>query len=150
VVFDSIINAWQLRKLHGERKEIQARYKNLLDQAKAAQKSQLELDRLFFEERMQIQIVDAEIHHLVTQRLIQIADNYLVPHPKFASEGGAWIQSGANGRWHLTIEAMAELRSAIRQEKKERWGQLAHVACCLYRTSRRLNWTGFALAQKMS
>jgi hypothetical protein len=69
---------------------------------------------------MQIQIVDAEIQSLITQRLIQIADRYLVPRPKFRSEGGAWVQTSAAGHWHLTIEAIADLRSAIRHEKKER------------------------------
>jgi hypothetical protein len=119
-MFGGIINAWHLRKLHKERKKIYAGYKKALDEAKAAQKSQLELDRLFFEERMKIQIVDAKIHNLLTQRLIQIADRNLIPRPEFKSEGGAWIQSSVAGHWHLTIEAIAELRSAIRREKKER------------------------------
>lgn len=119
-MFDSIINAWHLRKLHKERQKIHAFYKKALGEAKAAQKLQLELDRLFFEERMEIEIVDAEIHSLLTQRLIQIADRNLIPRPEFKSEGGAWIQSSVTGRWHLTIEAIAELRSTIRREKKER------------------------------
>jgi hypothetical protein len=78
------------------------------------------LERLFFEERMKIETIDAEIHHLTTQRLIEIADKYLVPHPEFDSKSGAWIQSDVSGRWHLTLETMAELRAAVRQERKER------------------------------
>ena len=53
-MFDGITNAWHLRKLHKERKKIHAGYNKALAEAKAAQKSQLELDRLFFEERMKI------------------------------------------------------------------------------------------------
>jgi hypothetical protein len=44
----------------------------------------------------------------------------LIPYPEFKSKGGAWVQSSADGRWHPTIEAMAQLRTAIRQEEKER------------------------------
>jgi hypothetical protein len=46
-MFDGISNAWRIRKLHKKRKFIQAEYKKALDQAKAAQKTQLELDRVF-------------------------------------------------------------------------------------------------------
>jgi hypothetical protein len=69
---------------------------------------------------MEIQVVDAEILHHRTQRLIQMADRYSIPHPEFKSKGGAWIQSSVTGRWHLTIEAIAELRDAVRREKRER------------------------------
>src|SRR3989442_741180 len=113
-MFEGIINAWQVRKLHKQRNKLRAAYKAAIDEAGAAEKSQLELDRLFLEERMKLQIVDAEIYELLTQRLIQIADRNLIPRPEFRSEGGAWIQSSVDRRWHLTIEAMAELRSAIR------------------------------------
>jgi hypothetical protein len=119
-MFEAIIHARRVRKLHKERQRIQAVYKEALNEAKAADKSELELERLFFEERMEVEIVDAEIHQLITQRLIQIAERNLIPHPEFKSEGGAWIQSSVTGHWHLTIEAMAELRAAIRREKKER------------------------------
>jgi len=119
-MFEGLTSARRLRKLHQERKRVSAKYKKALDQGKAAQKSELELDRLFFEERMETQIVDAEIYHLLTQRLIQLADRHLIPRPEFRSEGGAWIQSSVTGRWHLTVEAIAELRGAIRRERKER------------------------------
>jgi hypothetical protein len=119
-MLEGIVYSWRLRKLHRERRRIQFTHKKALREARAAKNSELELDRLFFEERMEIQIVDAEMHALITQRLIQIAERYLVPYPEFNSKGEDWIQSGATRRWHLTVEAMAELRNAIRREKKER------------------------------
>jgi hypothetical protein len=119
-MFEAIIHARRVRRLQKEKRRIQAGYKRIRDEAKAANRSELELQRLFFEERMKIQIVDAEIHQLITLRLIQIAQRNLIPYPEFESKGGAWIQSSATGHWHLTIEAMAQLRAAIRQEKKER------------------------------
>jgi hypothetical protein len=119
-MFEGAVHAWHLRKLHEEKKRVQASYKALVKEAKASKKSELELDRLWFEERMKVQIVDAEIYDLITQRLILLADRHSIPHPKFMSEGGSWIQTGAASRWHLTIEAMAELRAAIRQEKRDR------------------------------
>ena len=119
-MFDDIKTTWRIRSLHKERRPLQAVYKRLSEEGKAAGKSELELDRLFFEERMEVEIVDAEIHHLLTQRLISLADHYLVPRPEFKSEGGDWVQSSITGRWHMTKEALAELRSAIRRERKER------------------------------
>jgi hypothetical protein len=119
-MFGAITHAWRIRKFNREKRRIQQFYKAALVEARKAGKSQLELDRLFFEERMQVQIVDAEIRHAVTQRLIQLADRYLIPHPEFRSEGGDWVQSSASGQWHLTAEAISALRAAIRQERKER------------------------------
>ena len=119
-MFEPVVHAWRIRKLHNEKKQTQALYGKAVREAKAAKKSDLELERLFFEERMEVEITDAEIQHLVTQRLLRIADRNLIPRPEFKSEGGAWTQSSVTGRWHLTIEAVAELRAAIRRERKER------------------------------
>jgi hypothetical protein len=120
-LFDGVRYSWRLHKLHRERNTLRAEYRAASEAAQAAQKSQLEIDRLFFEERMKLQVVDAKINELLSERLITAADRYLVPRPEFKSEGGAWIKTSVEGRWHLTIEAMAELRSAIRRERKERW-----------------------------
>src|SRR5271169_6097993 len=123
-MFDDLKEAWQVRALHKERAKLQLLYKNALREAKAAGKSQLELDRIFFEERMEVETVDAEIRRELTQRLIRLADRYFIPRPEFSSTDGTPTQSGVNGRWHMTTGAIAELRSAVRREKKERWESL--------------------------
>jgi hypothetical protein len=78
-MFEAVVHAWRIRKLHSEKKRIQALYRTAVAEARAAKKPELELERLFFEERMEVEIQDAEIHSLVTQRLIQLADHYLIP-----------------------------------------------------------------------
>ena len=81
-MFEGVFQPWRVRKLHKERRRIQDGYKKALKEAKAAKKLELELERLFFEERMELQIVDAEIHHLLTQRLINIAERNLDSHSR--------------------------------------------------------------------
>jgi hypothetical protein len=125
-MFEGLIHAGRLHKLHNEKRRIQREYKKKLAELTAADRPPLELDRqlesdrLFFEERMKIQLLDAEILELLSLRLVQIAQRNLLPYPEFKSEGGAWVKSSVAGRWHLTIEAITDLRAAIRRERKER------------------------------
>jgi hypothetical protein len=91
-MFEAIIHARRVRRLQKEKRRIQAAYKRILHETKAANTSELELERLFFEERMKIQIVDAEIHQLITQRLIQIA---VVSH--FDCGEGGLFSDGTEG-----------------------------------------------------
>jgi hypothetical protein len=55
-MFEAVIHARRVRKLHKERQRIQALYKEALNEAKAANKSELELERLFFEERAEMRL----------------------------------------------------------------------------------------------
>jgi hypothetical protein len=119
-MFQDAKHLWLVGKLQKARRRTLASYKRIVRDAEAAGKSEIELDRLFFEERIHIQNLDAEIHHLSTERLIRLADRLSLPRPEFSTKGGAWVQSSASQRWHLSVEAMAELRSAIRREQKER------------------------------
>jgi len=52
---------------------------------------------------------------------VRLAYRLLIPVPKFTIEGGDWIESESQpGKYHLTPEALHELRASIRREKKER------------------------------
>lgn len=63
-------------------------------------------------------LIYGDISHLVTSRLRDEANKYLIPAPEFDSHGPDWIKS-ASGRWHLSADAAAKLRSDIRKEKRE-------------------------------
>jgi hypothetical protein len=108
-----------VRKLRYEIRRTEAFYRKLIEQARVDKKPHEEINGLIHEQMMETEITEAKLYHLLTQRLLQIAAHHLVPRPEFKTEGGAWVQSPVTGRWHLTVEAISELRAAIRKEKKE-------------------------------
>src|SRR4051794_21413872 len=120
-MFGGLRYALEVLRLEKQKRAIRADYKKKLEEARAAGKQQLFLDRLFFEERMRIQNVDAQLLQLLSFRLLELAQRNLLPHPKFDSKSGSWTQSSATGQWHLSIEEIAQLRSALRQERKEKF-----------------------------
>jgi hypothetical protein len=58
---------------------------------------------------------------LKTQYLVSIADKLSLPIPPITKEDERWEQSGFSGRHVLTNRGITELRSLIRQEKREKY-----------------------------
>jgi hypothetical protein len=115
-MFENLIYYWKVRRLRREKRHLHNFYRNLSKKARAEKKSHEELDDIGREEMMETELIDSELYHLLTQRLLQIAEDNLLPKSEFKTEGGAWEQSHVTGRWHLTMEAIAQLRSDIRKE----------------------------------
>jgi hypothetical protein len=66
-------------------------------------------------------IAQEELSRVMSARIVTEARRLFIPVPEFKTENGAWIESEfPPGRRLLSIQAMSELRSAIRREKKER------------------------------
>lgn len=57
---------------------------------------------------------------LTTRRLIEQAEYYGLPLPRYEEER-AWDVTGTTGLHVLTLRATSDLRSAIRREQNERW-----------------------------
>jgi hypothetical protein len=57
---------------------------------------------------------------LQTVYLIDEAQPLLLPTPSFTEDSSAWEEASTAVHYQLTRDAIAELRSAIRKEKKER------------------------------
>ena len=68
----------------------------------------------------EVNLIDDDIAKLQTRYLFRQAEKYLIPKPEFNTESGDWEESRIDGRFHLTPNAMLELKAAVRKEKKER------------------------------
>ncbi len=64
---------------------------------------------------------EEKIKLLKTQYLISIADKLSLPTPPITEKEEGWEESGFSGRHVLTNKGITELRSLIRQEKRERY-----------------------------
>lgn len=64
---------------------------------------------------------EEKIKRLKTQYLISIADKLSLPTPPITEKEERWEESGFSGRHVLTNKGITELRSLIRQEKRERY-----------------------------
>lgn len=77
-------------------------------------------EQLHFEYRMEEELVEDELMVLVSSYWISVAHRLLIPIPKYETEGDTWERARSTGRYYLTRPALAELRTAIRKEQKER------------------------------
>ena len=109
-----------MRRLQADKRRIRKTNKKLIDQAKQQKKPRDELEVLHYDARIDIGQVDEDIWHLQMQYLSQQAEKYLLPIPEFKEDSGEWIQSIFTGRWRLSPDALAKLRTDIRPEQKER------------------------------
>ncbi|MGC2459250.1 MAG: hypothetical protein WA435_14785 [Gallionellaceae bacterium] len=65
-------------------------------------------------------LADDEMIRLTSSHYVRLANRMLIPVPEFKTEGGAWMESEQTGLYHLTPQAVHELRATIRAEKKAR------------------------------
>ena len=110
----------QLSRLQANKRRIIKTHRKLINQAKEQKKpNPFELEKLFHDERFEVEEVDDDIWDLQMQYLSKQAEQYLLPKPEF-KKVSEWIESKFTGRWRLSPGALAKLRTAIRQEQKER------------------------------
>ena len=77
-----------------------------------------QLDELMGHEKISVSLTQEEIANAYTWHLLEQMDKLLLQQPDFYSRG-QWISSLACGM-HLHSDALAEIRDAIRKERKER------------------------------
>ncbi len=121
-MLDAVIYRYRLRRLRARKRSViradQRKYKEAEERGDAADV----LDEIIHNREMEFTLINDEIAQLVTSRLLSLADDNLIPTPSldFRSPNSAWVQSRVTNHYHLSIEAAAELRAAIRKEQRER------------------------------
>ena len=65
-------------------------------------------------------MIDDDIESLESRLLVESARQFILPIPEFNNNGGNWIKSEITGRYRLSKDAMLEVRTLVRKERKER------------------------------
>jgi hypothetical protein len=111
---------WRLTKLKRAKREDEKSYNKLIAETRKNNKPRDEIDSLMHDAQLEERVADDQIREMVSRRLLDIADEYLLPRPEFKMKDGAWEESDVTSRWRLKPEAILELRAAIRKERKDR------------------------------
>ena len=91
------------------------------EKARARGATAEELYELGHNSHFEHRLADDELIRLTSNYYVRLANRMLIPVPEFKTEGGAWLESQERpGLYHLTPEALHDLRAAIRAEKKAR------------------------------
>ena len=111
---------FELRRLQRRKEKTRKLHKKLLDEAREQKKNREEIEKIAHDEGSVIDYIDDEITQLQSRYLFRQAEKYLIPLPEFKTHDGAWEKADFTERLRLTPHALSELRTAVRQEKKER------------------------------
>lgn len=113
---------WRLRRFEAAKRRTAAAFRKDYDDAKRAGKSTDELERIMYDTRYEVGFIDEQIRALRTLHLLRKADRYGVPRPAAFDPATAhlWDKGEYSHCPALTPHAYAELRSAVRKERKER------------------------------
>jgi hypothetical protein len=127
VMFDRLRYRYHLDRLQREKRQTQRSFQKAWIKAKAEEKSEDDLQVLLAEENHELNFIEDNIHQLLHTYLTSEAEKHFVPVPEFdfrrkrsdESDSGKWERSDVSDRYRLTQDAIRELRSAIRAERKE-------------------------------
>lgn len=115
---------FRLLRLQRQRSKVKAFYNKANIEARKKGESPQGLEGIWQEERMELVLIDDDISHLISQRLLSLAEKYLLPRPEY-KEKDKWIESKVNpNSYRLSPIAILELRSAVRKEQKERYERI--------------------------
>ena len=118
-MFDWLHYRYQLTLLQRKKRQTQRYFAKALNKARKEQKSVDDLQGLGAEETHELDFIDDDIHHLISNYVRSEAEKHFVPVPRFNLVDGKWERSEVSDRYRLTQECIKELRSAIRAERKE-------------------------------
>jgi hypothetical protein len=111
----------KLRRLQASIRRIRAAYDRDYDAAKKAGKSHDDLHNIEWDKHTEIDYTREGLYALETGHLMEQAERYGVPRPVFDTRDKAiWVEGQHTGKIYLTPHGLADLRSAIRKEQKER------------------------------
>lgn len=110
---------YRLWKLERERSQFEHKYMELIEAAKKAPKHPDEEDQLWAEFFSEKELFDEPISAFRTGYWMTAASRLMVPIPD-RNEEGMWEKARLSPRHEfLTIKGIAEIRSAIRKERRE-------------------------------
>jgi hypothetical protein len=101
-----------------EKRELRNHYRKLRAEVRE-QDPKGDVDNLIHEEMGEIDAIDDHIGFITSQYWKEKAEYYLLPISEFDSKNGVWVQGQHTGRWRLSVDEVAKLRSAVRKEQKE-------------------------------
>ena len=119
-MFDALKYNIDLWKLQREKDKNKRFYSKKIAEAEKKKYSDDGIDSIVREEVHEIGMVDEEIARVQGLFLVSQAEKYLIPLPKFNTDGEDWEESRITGRWRLSQKSISELKSAIREEQKDR------------------------------
>ncbi len=115
------INLWfKVRKFQKLRDRIYKRFKKEERELKSKKVDVNEIGGLYSQASYEDMECTDEIQELNTRYLITEAEKLIIPVPSREKNSGFWEESRITGSDHLTTKGIAELRSAIRKESRER------------------------------
>lgn len=121
-MFETVSYRYSLWKLERAKRRVQALYTKLHKEGVAEKRPQERIDERDREGQFELRCIDDEIYTLITQRLIRQAHRLLLPVSYRTESPDDW-EEGQFGQRYMTVRALAQLRTAIRHERKERADQ---------------------------
>lgn len=110
---------WQLNRLLHKRKKTERYYDKLLKNAKKEGQKRDEIEALRQEAGSEYFDIQDEIDLLITSNLLRVAEKLILPIPK-SDNAEMWEESRYFSRKVLTKKGVAKLRTAIRDERKDK------------------------------
>jgi hypothetical protein len=119
-VFDQLKFHFKLRKLQAKRRHVQAEARSgVWDALPTGVGGPGAIDRAISEGETELRLIDEEISELVSDRLLEQAQKYLIFWPEDPDHDN-WLTNALGSR-KLSLEEITKLRAEIRKERKERW-----------------------------
>ena|ERR1700754_3266644 len=122
MMLEDIRHAWKLRELQRKRKRM------LQDHVEAYEREKAKFgkdgaEQLDWEQSVQRDDLNEEISELITNYLMEKAEQYQLPTPelRFDGENPPWALNHSSRRSYLNKEELTKLRSTVRKEQKESW-----------------------------
>ncbi len=111
---------WEQHKIERWMDKISHAHKDAEQKARARGATDAELHELGHNSHFEQLLADDEMIRLTSFYYLRLANRMLIPVPEFKTEGGVWVESQRTGQYHLTPQALHDLRATIRAEKKAR------------------------------
>ena len=111
---------WEQHKIERWMNKISRAHKDAEQKARARGATAEEVHELGHDSHFEQLLADDEMIRLTSSYYLRLANRMLIPVPEFKTEGGAWMESQQTGHYHLTPQALHDLRATIRAEQKAR------------------------------
>jgi hypothetical protein len=113
---------WRLWCLQRERRKAFAKHQHAIEVAerKTCPVDEGELEPLYIAQQEALEGFDAKLAYLTTRYLIEKAEQHSIPYPEYNARDGSWVLHSSTMQYSLSVFEIAKLRSALRQEYKER------------------------------
>ena len=112
---------WEQLKIERWMDKISRAHTEAEEKARARGATAQELYDLGHEHHFEHRLAEDEMIRLTSSYYVRLANRMLIPIPEFKTEGGAWTESQQRpGLYHLTPQALHDLRATIRAERKAR------------------------------